>query len=45
MKKKIFGTKYLFSFISYTYYRAIYVQFLSLLLDYPSPVQNQLKMK
>ncbi len=33
MKKTYFDSKYLFYFISYTYYRATYVQFLKLLLD------------
>jgi hypothetical protein len=44
-EKTNFDSKYLFSFISYTYYRATYVQFWELLLDKPSLVQNQLKIK
>ncbi len=44
-EKTNFDSKYLFSLISYTYYRANYVQFLELLLEWPSLVQNQLKIK
>jgi hypothetical protein len=40
-EKTNFDSKYLFSFIFYTYYRATYVQFFRLAFPGPEPVENK----